>query len=146
MLFLIENSSLISDIYVGTDGKLHKTKGGADTVLNFSSGKMSFVTSIQSSASSGYTFTDSYKHIFIVLTGGRTQDVTSQVIAISLSNGSNITVDHYKYGVQNRMGTTVFDTTTYVAHAYDIAAGTTLSISFNGNAWYFNSLNIIGLK
>lgn len=31
------NSSLVSDIYVGSDGKLHKTKGGADTVLNFSS-------------------------------------------------------------------------------------------------------------
>lgn len=30
------NSSLVSDIYVGNDGKLHKTKGGADTVLNFS--------------------------------------------------------------------------------------------------------------
>lgn len=30
-------SSLVSDIYVGSDGKLHKTKGGADTVLNFSS-------------------------------------------------------------------------------------------------------------
>ena len=30
------NSSLV-DIYVGSDGKLHKTKGGADTVLPFSS-------------------------------------------------------------------------------------------------------------
>ena len=27
----------MSDIYVGDDGKLHKTKGGADSVLNFSS-------------------------------------------------------------------------------------------------------------
>ena len=33
---------MISDIYVGDDGKLHKTKGGADTVLNFS-GKGSIV-------------------------------------------------------------------------------------------------------
>lgn len=32
------NSSLVSDIYVGSDGKLHKIIGGADTVLPFSSG------------------------------------------------------------------------------------------------------------
>lgn len=30
---------MVSDIYVGDDGKLHKTKGGADTVLNFSGAK-----------------------------------------------------------------------------------------------------------
>lgn len=32
------NSSLVSDIYVGDDGNLHKVIGGADTVLPFSSG------------------------------------------------------------------------------------------------------------
>ena len=32
------NKSLVSNVYVGTDGKLRVTKGGADTVLNFSSG------------------------------------------------------------------------------------------------------------
>lgn len=31
------NSSLVSNIYVGSDGKLHKVQGGADTVLPFSS-------------------------------------------------------------------------------------------------------------
>lgn len=31
------NSSLVADIYVGDDGKLHKVIGGADTVLNFNS-------------------------------------------------------------------------------------------------------------
>lgn len=31
------NNSLISDIYVGEDGKLHKVQGGADSVLPFSS-------------------------------------------------------------------------------------------------------------
>lgn len=93
-----------------------------------------------------YTFTESYSQIFIILTGGRTKDVCSYVNSISLSNGSQIIVNHYKYGVQNTMGSTTFDTTTYVAHAYDIAAGTTLSISFNGNAWYFGSLTIIGIK
>lgn len=30
------NKSLVSNVYVGTDGKLRVTKGGADTVLNFS--------------------------------------------------------------------------------------------------------------
>ena len=30
------NSSLVSDIYVGDDGNLHKVIGGADTVLNSS--------------------------------------------------------------------------------------------------------------
>ncbi len=32
------NSSLVSNIYVGSDGKLHKVQGGADSVLPFSSG------------------------------------------------------------------------------------------------------------
>ena len=32
------NSKYVSNIYVGTDGKLHKVIGGADTVLPFSSG------------------------------------------------------------------------------------------------------------
>ena len=31
-------SSLVSNIYVGSDGKLHKVQGGADSVLPFSSG------------------------------------------------------------------------------------------------------------
>lgn len=34
----VNNSSLIADIYVGDDGKLHKVQGGADSVLPFSSG------------------------------------------------------------------------------------------------------------
>ena len=33
------NSKYVSNIYVGSDGKLHKVIGGADTVLNFSSAK-----------------------------------------------------------------------------------------------------------
>lgn len=32
-----QNNSLVSDVYVGDDGKLHKVIGGADTVLNFKS-------------------------------------------------------------------------------------------------------------
>ena len=32
------NSSLVANIYVGEDGKLHKVQGGADSVLPFSSG------------------------------------------------------------------------------------------------------------
>ena len=35
-----ENAENIIDIYVGNDGKLHKVKGGADTVLPFSSTDM----------------------------------------------------------------------------------------------------------
>lgn len=38
------NSSLVSDIYVGDDGKLHKVVGGADTVLPFSSGASGTLT------------------------------------------------------------------------------------------------------
>lgn len=38
--YLILNSSLVSDIYVGEDKKLHKIIGGADTVLNFSNGSV----------------------------------------------------------------------------------------------------------
>lgn len=37
-------SSLVSDIYVGDDGKLHKVVGGADTVLPFSSGASGTLT------------------------------------------------------------------------------------------------------
>lgn len=47
MLFLIENSSLVSNIYVGSDGKLHKVQGGADTVLPFSSGNFKLVIVIR---------------------------------------------------------------------------------------------------
>ena len=36
----IINSSLVSDIYVDDDNKLHKVIGGADTVLNFSNGSV----------------------------------------------------------------------------------------------------------
>lgn len=36
------NSSLVSNIYVGEDGKLHKVQGGADSVLPFSGGKIEF--------------------------------------------------------------------------------------------------------
>ena len=38
------NSSLVSDIYVGDDGNLHKVQGGADTVLPFSSGASGTLT------------------------------------------------------------------------------------------------------
>lgn len=34
------SNDLVSDIYVGDDGKLHKVQGGADTVLPFSSGSV----------------------------------------------------------------------------------------------------------
>lgn len=37
-------SSLVSDIYVGDDGNLHKVVGGADTVLPFSSGASGTLT------------------------------------------------------------------------------------------------------
>lgn len=33
------NNSLVANIYVGSDGKLHKVQGGADSVLPFSVGK-----------------------------------------------------------------------------------------------------------
>ena len=33
------NNSFVSNIYVGSDGKLHKVQGGADSVLPFSSNK-----------------------------------------------------------------------------------------------------------
>lgn len=37
-------NSLVSDIYVGDDGNLHKVVGGADTVLPFSSGASGTLT------------------------------------------------------------------------------------------------------
>ena len=36
----MENSSLVSDIYVGDDGYLHKVKDGADSVLPFKNAKL----------------------------------------------------------------------------------------------------------
>ena len=36
---IIFNNDFVSSIYVGSDGKLHKVVGGADTALNFSSVK-----------------------------------------------------------------------------------------------------------
>lgn len=41
------HSSLVSNIYVGSDGKLHKVQGGADTVLPFSSGNFKLVIVIR---------------------------------------------------------------------------------------------------
>lgn len=38
---------MVSDIYVGSDGKLHKTKGGADTVLPFNGGNFKLVIVIR---------------------------------------------------------------------------------------------------
>lgn len=36
------DNSLVANIYVGEDGKLHKVQGGADSVLPFSGGKIEF--------------------------------------------------------------------------------------------------------
>lgn len=44
---------MVSDIYVGDDGKLHKVKDGADTVLPFSSGS-DFLGAITTFSTQGY--------------------------------------------------------------------------------------------
>lgn len=52
------NNSLVSDIYVGDDGKLHKVKGGADTVLPFSGGEYYLLHgAVVNSAYKGGTYT-----------------------------------------------------------------------------------------
>ena len=38
------NDNLVSNIYVGTDGKLHKVQGGADTVIPFNNKPKDFST------------------------------------------------------------------------------------------------------
>ena len=46
MVKSVTNSSLVSNIYVGSDGKLHKVQGGADSVLPFSSKVKDFSTTL----------------------------------------------------------------------------------------------------
>lgn len=43
-MFTALNDNLVSNIYVGTDGKLHKVQGGADTVIPFNNKPKDFST------------------------------------------------------------------------------------------------------
>lgn len=61
MVKSVTNSSLVSDIYIGDDGNLHKVIGGADTVLPFKksadSVKLIFNAKRHSSSGSGVYLT-----------------------------------------------------------------------------------------
>lgn len=59
------NNSLVSDIYVGDDGKLHKVQGGADTVLPFSSRIENIYHFSNVASNSNQTAPIDYKHIIL---------------------------------------------------------------------------------
>ena len=56
MLIGVNNSSLVANIYVGEDGKLHKVQGGADSVLPFKSFDLSLNPTLKNQTN--YTATD----------------------------------------------------------------------------------------
>ena len=70
------NNSFVSNIYVGSDGKLHKVQGGADSVLPFSSNKR-YSYSWTSSNNEQKTLTLEIEPKYIAFTvGGNKQNAT----------------------------------------------------------------------
>lgn len=67
------NSSLVANIYVGDDGKLHKVQGGADSVLPFSGGKASLnvVSGVTESTAVVKSFIPNCDSDYIVIGGRR---------------------------------------------------------------------------
>ena len=90
------NNSFVSNIYVGSDGKLHKVQGGADSVLPFSSIKR-YSYNWTSSNNEQKTLTLEIEPKYIAFTvGGNKQnavlyDVEKQEYIIN-TTGANIIV------------------------------------------------------
>ena len=82
------NSKYVSNIYVGTDGKLHKVIGGADTVLPFSSG-LTYGT-FTSSYSSTLEFNLGYKPKYLIIVINNTAPSIAAIYNEGLSNSSYI--------------------------------------------------------
>lgn len=90
-MFSLLNSNLVSDIYVGDDGKLHKVQGGADTVLPFSGEdtKLKIVSGMASASPVSVPFIPTQNASKIIIGGRRyggaftasIKDENSQVIA-----------------------------------------------------------------
>lgn len=74
-LLILLNNNLVSNIYVGTDGKLHKVQGGADTVLPFKQYKAplwEFNIVDGTGSNSAYEFynpENDSRYVFILFTG-----------------------------------------------------------------------------
>lgn len=82
-----QNSSFISNLYIGDDGNLHKVQGGADTVLPFSSCKIYYVASSQAYV---YPFIVNYNLTFIPnYQSLTTNDFIFRNIGIQQRNGGN---------------------------------------------------------
>lgn len=80
----IINNDLVSNVYVGTDEKIHVVKGGADTVLNFSSRPISNAFS-----SGNTTYSTSYQ---IPKTYNGKSFVGISSISTNVSNDDYITI------------------------------------------------------
>lgn len=91
------NNSFVSNIYVGSDGKLHKVQGGADSVLPFSSNKR-YSYSWTSSNNEQKTLTLEIEPKYIAFTvGGISQnavlyDVETQEYIINAVPSANVIV------------------------------------------------------
>ena len=60
------NNNLVSDVYVGDDGKLHKVIGGADTVLPFSGVASNLYAHKESnSAGAKYNIVNNSKYVVV---------------------------------------------------------------------------------
>lgn len=96
------NNSFVSNIYVGSDGKLHKVQGGADSVLPFSSGDyyLLFAASVNSSYTGGtYTVSKDVYPSKLLATSSTTQSQADKTITkeqYDASSSSNkITISNY---------------------------------------------------
>lgn len=88
------NSNMVENIYVGTDGKLHKVQGGADTVLPFSS-KPKILYWTTGTVNVAKDLPDVYKQLttadFIVGTNGSRGYALQKGNSGDAHNGANVT-------------------------------------------------------
>ncbi len=137
----------MSDVYVGDDGKLHKIKGGADTVLNFSQlseESLVFISpQLQCSANQGQTLKQEYnihveknrKYLFVYYQSSAQKNITITVSKDAISetlpmnkntNVSNISTALYEATETGQFTVTVntkFSSNLSVYHAILLILG-----------------------
>lgn len=140
-------NNLVSDVYVGDDGKLHKIKGGADTVLNFSQlseESLVFISpQLQCSANQGQTLKQEYnihveknrKYLFVYYQSSAQKNITITVSKDAISetlpmnkntNVSNISTALYEATETGQFTVTVntkFSSNLSVYHAILLILG-----------------------
>lgn len=79
----------------------------------------------------------------IILYGGRTK-YTEPEATLSLSNNVSLVTNVNLY-TNTTIGSTIFDSKTYIFSTEDeIQEGTTLTVSYTSNNWYYGHFIILG--